>query len=706
MVWRLRKRTMNTYDAEQFDDKGRRKNRFDILFTHEAYADIDDKSKHKALMGYVHPICSKVISEQEQRQYSLEVARLFILNKGQAGADRLEEKGKNLSEFHSKEEKERYRFEVLDNLIWQLTPNQRHGLREKFKGLYGNTVLRDDTNWMFFDTIIRLYTKDENKQRSLMEKIFSASEETRLKERDELLDIIHSHLTPTQREYLKRVCKERHDGFLHTRLPLFQMIIRENNVEAIDDYLDTVMKFTKPKKWARFLTCKNYRLDPANKFKGESAFFNIVQWCSIDTMSRFLQFILFDEDLTIKQKNQILTWHRIDDGITPFHMIMAAGDYKRARTVLREVINLFKHTPDWLDSRSKNRKHYVNVDGISPDRSMYKMCIDFLAAAAPDETRLTKQINGYTRAIDFGHKEMAKRFKNAIQKHWLFLMDDDRWDIVGHNDVYNFNEEEDKRRLAEINERLKIDTAKLLKAQYPDKKEREIATQKWEEKKQEFDAGVEIRAAAAIAEQERIDQGREKAAKEGRPRPRELTRWENFSLDLVMEYLEKKIQRANYVYYVHDAIVGRENLMEAKRKKRWENPTPFKVAAKKARSLFGDNRPEPPYTPKMRTTFPGNSPSPLVSDYKDYVSETNEDGSPKLPPPEEFFGFDKQRKAHRKRMLKEEKEEEKKQKKLDEQQKQDQKEALKNQKRLEKQEPSSILNKQPYKNLEESSQGG
>jgi hypothetical protein len=114
----------------------------------------------------------------------------------------------------------------------------------------------------------------------------------------------------------------------------------------------------------------------------------------------------------------------------------------------------------------------------------------------------------------------------------------------------------------------------------------------------------------------------------------------------------------------------------------------------------------------MRTTYPGNSPSPLVTDYKHYVSETNDDGSPKLPLPEEFFGFEKERRAGRKKMLQEQREEAKKQKKLDEQARLARKEALKNQKRLEKQQDLikqkslSALNKQPYKSLEESSQGG
>lgn len=712
MGWRLRKRAMNTYDADQFDDDGQRKSRFDILFTDKGYEDFDDDSKHQALMGYVFPICSRDTSEQEQRRYSLEVSRLYALNKGQAGADRLNELERSLSEFKITDERERFRFKEIDNLVWQLTPNQRHGLREQFKGLYGNSVLRDDTNWMFFDTIIRLYTKDEKKQRGLMEKIFSASEETRLQERDELRDIIHDYLTPTQREYLKSVCKQRHDAIQYTRLPLFQMIIRENNDETIEDYISTVMRFTKPSLWVHFLTCRNLRMDPATEFQGESAFFSMVHWSSIETMSSFLQLILFNKYLTIKQKNRILTSHRIEDDITPFHMIMAAGDYKRARAVLREIINYFKHTPDWLDSKSKNPKLHINVDALSPDLSMYKLCIDLLAAAAPDETRLTNIINGYTRAFDSGHKKMAKRFKVAIQRQWLFLMDDDRWKIVGHNDIYNLTKEEDERRNAEILAELKIMRAQHLKEKYPDKKEREIANQKWEEGKKEFDAGVEIRAAAAIAEQERVDKGREKAAKEGRRYTGEMTRWETFNVDMKIEYLEKKIQRANYVYYIYDAEVGRENLMEAKRKKRKENPTPLKAAAKKVRSLFGDNQPEPPYTPKMRTTYPGNSPSPLVPDYKDYVSETNDDGSPKLPPPEEFFGFEKERRADRKKMLQEQREEAKKQKKLDEHARLARKEVLKNQKRLEKQQDLnkqkslSALNKQPYENLAESSQGG
>lgn len=383
-------------------------NRFSIIFEDDRYSHIDDRSKFKALMGYVIPFYSNNTCDRDQQRYYDEVSRLYTYNYGARGAAQLKEVQNQLNQFATPKEKEDYLFKVLDNLLWKLTPNQRHGLREKFECLYGNSTLADDTNWMFFDTIIRSHEPDNDKQRELIKEIMSASKETRLEKRYHLQNIIHGHLTPDERENLKRVCKKRHDNFSYSRMPLFHLIIREKNIDAMVDYLHTLTSYLPRKYYYRFLTVRCIDKESDYKLRGDTAFFTMVQWGSIEMLRLFLRSILETDCLSFREKSKLLIACRLTDRTTAFHMILAGGDYDRAKAFVYTIIDYFNNQVDYFNAHPKRPSKMVLVNGFASLNSMYALCCHLLLAYQKDPRRGVGFLNGYSRAVDHGHKNSQK----------------------------------------------------------------------------------------------------------------------------------------------------------------------------------------------------------------------------------------------------------------------------------------------------------
>jgi hypothetical protein len=598
-------------------------NRFETLFTDERYAHISGKSKFKALKGYVNPIRSENTSEQEQQRYYREVSQLYILNYGEAGATRLAEKENQFDQFDTREEKENFRNEVLENLIWKLTPNQRHGLREEFKGLYGNSVLRDDTNWMFFDTIIRSYEMDEAAQRELMKEVFSASRETRLHKRDALRDRIHKHLTPTQRNNLKRVCKERHDRILYSRLPLFQVIIREKSIEAMKDYLDAVYLLTSSKHHFKYLSGRCISNERNQEKHGNAAFFNMVQWGTVEMMTTFLSYVLHSETISFENRFYLLSSYRLDDQISAFHMIMAAGDFRRARAFVHTITAYFDGQEDYFDAHLKTiPERKWRLAGHPRPSTNNDLCAQLLLAHAPAPERSLGRINAYTRAVDHGYEKCAKRFSDLISPMWRYFKCYERDQARKYNKIKNDAngkalpefQRAREARIKRVEDGIAKDRAKMS----PEER------QKRDDNYDRWWKGVLEQNAA----DRKILEDRKEAIEEGRPISAVKTVWERH---MEKEDVNDTIALRNHAtlaYLERDMDVARDNRRIVANRKRKENPSPLLSAAKRLSSSFRANPPATTPTPEKRqkARMPHyHSPSIYIT----YGHEKNPDGSPK-----------------------------------------------------------------------------
>nr|WP_314623186.1 hypothetical protein [uncultured Noviherbaspirillum sp.] len=437
----MRERALNKYEVKPGV------NRFELLFTDKRYAHIDDASKIKGLFGDITPISSKTTSDEEQDAYYAEVVRLYLLNTEKKGEVQIAKTNFETNRKKSEEEKDECRFDALKEFLWELTPNQRHGLREKFHSLYGNSVLRDDTDWMFFDTIIRSYTLNDEEQRKLMNDISSATKnrlpiidklcnklaglstrkisslaELRLHKRDELCSKIQGLFTQKQRDEIKRVCKERHNSFLYSRLPLLQVIILEKNQQALEDYENTVLRFIHANHFFELFNCRSRTLDKNPGFNGDGAFFTMAQLGSIDMMLHFLTFILTNVTLCGSEKVHILQSYRHSDNATAFHMIMAAGDYDRAKAVLMH----FNYLGQQLENVWGTPKVKFNDTEVSTfvySESIALIMGEVFSSKMNDPSRRDRYINGYTRAIDHGHMRCARMFRKRLRYNWLLHVD-------------------------------------------------------------------------------------------------------------------------------------------------------------------------------------------------------------------------------------------------------------------------------------------
>jgi hypothetical protein len=248
-----------------------------------------------------------------------------------------------------------------------------------------------------------------------VEKVLAAPKETRLEERERLLDIVHSRLSPAQRSTLKRVCKERYDRFMYSRLPLFQLIIREKNYAAMIDYVYAVHEYVPPKQRYRFLMarCSNSQ----GIGHGDAAFFNIVQWGTPRMMRDFLLGILQVDWLTVRDKWRILSAFTTHDRTSAFHMIMAAGDFDLAKVFVEAIITYLFDKDDFMDAFCPRPTGYIHATKTSIfDPTHYEMIAYLLAGLKHDVRRNYKGINAYTQALEHGHKKCTKKFHSYIKR--------------------------------------------------------------------------------------------------------------------------------------------------------------------------------------------------------------------------------------------------------------------------------------------------
>jgi hypothetical protein len=646
----MRERALNKYKATDGT------NRFELLFTGKRYAHIDDRSKINGFFGDVRPIISKHTSDLQQTRYYNEVRRLYELNMSQEDRYLLVKKDGALNQLRTKEEKNNARFQDLEDFMWKLTPNQRHGLREKFQGLYGNSVLRDDTNWMFLDTIIRSYTMDDAEQRTLMNDISSATEnrlpiihklcnilaglstrkisslaELRLHKRDELCSKIQGLLTQKQRDEIKRVCKERHNSILYSRLPLLQVIIMENNQEALEDYENAVLRFMHGSEFFRLFDCRSRTLGANPTFDGDGAFFTMAQFGSIDMMLHFLSFILTNVTLSGKEKLLILKSFRTSDDACAFHMVMAAGDYERAKAVLKHFNLLAQQLENWfgIPEIKRSGPPFTSFDY---SESTAEICATVISGMMDDLSRTTRITNGYTRAIEHGHIKCAKMFRRRLRYNWKFYLDGNRKTSTDYQKIkYKPNGEKfdkDLLKIAKKAEKTKANNIKQKIRLYPDENKRKENLAKLEEK---FRISDET-SAKHLANQKRIKDNREKAIRNNRPISIERTQSEINKAGAEWTHAKCIGAKAILTYTTMDDITGVFNRRELKKQKRKENPTPFQSAIKAVTPLF---TPKDTGTPKSETK-PRRIPKYIArpeeftpSKFIDNRLPKNSDGSPK-----------------------------------------------------------------------------
>lgn len=646
----MRERALNKYKATDGT------NRFELLFTDKRYAHIDDRSKIEGFFGDVRPIISKHTSDLQQTSYYNEVRRLYELNMSREDRWALVDKDRALNRLCTREEKNNARFQNLEDFMWKLTPNQRHGLREKFQGLYGNSVLRDDTNWMFLDTIIRSYTMDDAEQRKLMNDISSATEnrlpiidrlcnklaglslrkisslaELRLHKRDELCSKIQGLLTQKQRNEIKRVCKERHNSILCSRLPLLQVIIMENNQEALEDYENAVLRFMHGSEFFRLFDCRSRTLGINPTFEGDGAFFTMAQLGSIDMMLHFLFFILKNVTLSGLEKKEILKSLRPSDGVDAFHMVMAAGDYERTKAVLQHL-NLF----------AQEIENWFGISGIKPtdppvtsfnsSESMALICSDIIGGFMDDLSRENRSTNGYTRAIDHGHIKCARMFRRLVRRNWLIYEQSAREVDTDYQKIrYKPNGEKFDKDLLEEAKKAEKSKAKHIKDYiklYPDENERKKVLAELDDHIDYMEKMDNIQ----VAYQEKIVRNREEAVRNGRPISKKRLPYEKLRAIHTWKYANTLAEKAILTFATMDDTTGFINRQELDKKKREENPTPLQSAIKALTPLF---TPKDTGTPKSETK-PRRIPKYIArpeeftpSRFIDNRLPKNPDGSPK-----------------------------------------------------------------------------
>lgn len=560
-------------------------NRFAALFDSDNLTHIDHRSKVEALMGYVEPICSKYTSAQEQQAYYDEVCRLFKLNFGELANEKLSKNSEDRNKLPTQEEKDDHRNSELKNLMWKLTPNQRHGLRQQFKLLYGNSTLADDTNWMFFDTIIRSNEMNHDKQLILMEKIFSASKEERLNVRYSLQLEEHRLLTKEESENLKRVCKKRHDNFLYSRLPLLQVIIMEKNEVAFENYISTLYEQAEPKYHDRLLSSKCLTMGDKPEPNGESAFFTAGQWGTLRTVKHFLLHILRSETLSFEEKYYLGSAFR-KDGVGAMHMIMAGGDIYRTMAFVMGVVAYLDNKADPFDAFHDELPNTITLGINTFYKTMHRLCEVLVMGRRADITRTFKTANGYTAAIDHGHKKFAKDFYNRIKHGYCYFTSDYRPGFCRYDEAkYDSTGEllPEAKAKQEEGRQVQIDQWETMLGWATPEKRQEMIAEKWNDYQKEL---------MFQFEKYRILLAREIAIKEGRPINPEKTvseiRAEAKKLQNAKENLEetenyyKALRTHAFMCYAErDQIVALDNRQDKILEARKKNLKPLRSVAKK-----------------------------------------------------------------------------------------------------------------------------
>lgn len=400
------------------------------IFRHRDYAQYSMDSKCEALMGNPVHIYSSTVPSQEQCDYYEAVERIYETNTPGPHGQEIDRLRGIVKELVVGEKRTTLRNKLLRDMVWTLTPNQRDTLRQSFPLLYGDHTVADDINWLYFDTVIRLYSKNNLSQQKWLQPVMAASEKTRVEARDKLMGIIHSRLSPAQRAELKMICKKRHDALLSSREPLLHTAIRTNNINAVRAYVTKVLAYAPPEERERLLLA---RCDTADgKETGDAAFFRLLHSGSEALIRSFTATILATTQLTLEQKWSILDARRPQDNVSAFTMLMGMGDWPRIRTFVNILTGW--NFDDFHDLKSPQDPIKIVIPGVAHGDNIRTYLFKVLLM---EGWRRENWVQGdfktaYAQAMENGHKKCARKlFKLLLSiKQYLIL---ERLSIVGYH---------------------------------------------------------------------------------------------------------------------------------------------------------------------------------------------------------------------------------------------------------------------------------
>jgi hypothetical protein len=550
------------------------------IFGHQDYAQYSMDSKCETLMGNTSHIYSGTVPVQEQRDYYEAVEQMYETSTPGPHRQEIDLLRGQLEKLVAGEEQTTLRNRLLRDMMWTLTPNQRDTLRQAFPLLYGDHTVADDINWLYFDTVIRLYSKSDLSQQKWMQSITAASKETRIEARDEFMGIIHSRLSPAQRNELKAICKKRHDDLLSSREPLLHTAIRTKNENAARAYVTNVLEFAPPEQRERLLLARSDTAD--GKETGDAAFFRLLHSGSESMIMGFVSVILRSTQLTLEQKWNILDARRPQDNVSAFTMLMGMGDWPRIRAFVHTLTGW--NFDDFHDLKNPIEPMTVDIPGVALAKNVrtYLFKIMLLEGWRRKEWEYGARTTAYAVAMENGHKKCARRlFKLLLSiKQYLIL---ERLSVVSY---------------------------------YPPKKPKRIAKDAAmfaELSKKENDR----RRAMTLAERKKEDESEEREYEASMKVLNSMPSVEELFADEVKEIMmledDKEKDRAHFA-----ALRMQDKLKAAERKKKLKSlfeplsskkPLPGSPGARSLTSRYSFNRTSPTKSPSPRARSMPNIPS-------------------------------------------------------------------------------------------------
>jgi hypothetical protein len=400
------------------------------IFRHQDYDQYSMDSKIETFMGNTQHIYSSTVPKKVQRDYYEAVEGLYEMNTQGPHCQKIDRMRCDIAKHSFGEERTKLEHKVLRDMIWTLTPNQRATLRQTFPLLYGDHTVADDINWLYFDTVIRLYSKSDVSQEKWLKPVMAAaSEEARIKARDKLMGAVHSRLSPAQRIELKSICKKRHHELLSSREPLLHTAIRTNNVKAVRAYVTNILDFAPPEARERLLLARGDTAE--GKETGEAAFFRLLHSGSEAMIEGFVVTILASTQLTLEQKWSILDARRPNDNVSAFNMLMGLGDWPRVRTFVSILTRW--NMEDFHDLKNPQEPIKIYIPGVAygDDIRTYQFKIMLMEGWRREKWIFGKFETAYAQAMRNGHKKCARKlFKMLLAiKEYLVL---ERLSIVSY----------------------------------------------------------------------------------------------------------------------------------------------------------------------------------------------------------------------------------------------------------------------------------
>jgi hypothetical protein len=400
------------------------------IFRHQDYSQYSMDSKIETLMGNTHHIYSSTVPKKAQCDYYEAVERQYEMNTQGPHCQKIDRLRCEIAKLSFGEERTKLENKVLRDMVWTLTPNQRATLRQAFPLLYGDHTVADDINWLYFDTVIRLYSTSDLSQKKWLKPVMAAeSEETRIKARDKLMGAVHSRLSPAQRIELKSICNKRHDELLSSREPLLHTAIRKNNVQAVRAYVTNILAFAPPEARERLLLARSDTAE--GKETGEAAFFRLLHSGSKAMIEGFVVTILASTQLTLEQKWSILDARRPNDNVSAFNMLMGLGDWPRVRTFVSILTRW--NMEDFHDLKNPQEPIKIYIPGVAYGKNIrtYQFKIMLMEGWRREKWIFGKFKTAYAQAMENGHKKCARKlFKMLLAiEEYLIL---ERLSIVSY----------------------------------------------------------------------------------------------------------------------------------------------------------------------------------------------------------------------------------------------------------------------------------